>query len=145
MRITSPDVTHVLIAGTTGSGKTALARTLLASLAANNRADDLRLVLIDPKERGFSALTALPNVWGQLASRPDDAQAKLADGHRRDGIDAIDAHISRPILVVAIDELADLIQTGGKAGRAGNHAAVAAGPRVGISTSSPARRSHRPR
>ncbi len=113
LRITSPDVTHVLIAGTTGSGKTALARTLLASLAANNRADDLRLVLIDPKERGFAALTALPNVWGQLASRPDDAQAKLQmvieEMESRDR-----AHISRPILVVAIDELADLIQTGGK-------------------------------
>ncbi len=45
LRITSSDVTHVLIVGTTGSGKTALARTVLASLAANNRAEDLRLVL----------------------------------------------------------------------------------------------------
>ncbi len=113
LRITSTDVTHVLIAGTTGSGKTALARTVLASLAANNRAEDLRLVLIDPKERGFSALSALPNVWGQLASRPDDAEAKL-----RMIIDEMEsrdrAHVSRPVLIVAIDELADLIQTGGK-------------------------------
>jgi S-DNA-T family DNA segregation ATPase FtsK/SpoIIIE len=113
LRITSADVTHVLIVGTTGSGKTALARTVLASLAAHNRAEDLRLVLIDPKERGFSSLTALPNVWGQLASHPDDAQAKLQmvieEMESRDR-----ANVSRPVLVVAIDELADLIQTGGK-------------------------------
>lgn len=113
LRITSTDVTHVLIAGTTGSGKTALARTVLASLAGNNPAEDLRLVLIDPKERGFSGLSALPNVWGQLASQADDAYAKLQmivdEMESRDR-----SHLSRPVIIVAIDELADLIQTGGK-------------------------------
>ena len=65
LRLPSPDVVHVLIAGTTGSGKTALARTLLASLARFNRPDDLLMVLIDPKGRGFGPLAKLPHVLGR--------------------------------------------------------------------------------
>ena len=41
LRLDSPDVAHVLLAGTTGSGKTALARTLLASLAMHNHPGQL--------------------------------------------------------------------------------------------------------
>ncbi|MEZ4583616.1 MAG: FtsK/SpoIIIE domain-containing protein [Caldilineaceae bacterium] len=37
VRLPAPDVTHVLVVGTTGSGKTALMRTLLTSLAMHNR------------------------------------------------------------------------------------------------------------
>ena len=48
LRLSSPDVVHVLVAGTTGSGKTALARTLLVSLALFNRQGAVQLVLIDP-------------------------------------------------------------------------------------------------
>lgn len=113
LRLTAPDVSHVLIAGTTGSGKTALARTLLTSLAMHNRQAELQLVLIDPKGRGFGALAKLPHVLGGLEQSNEEAVARLRwlvqEMERRDR-----QKVSRPILVVAIDELADLIQTGGK-------------------------------
>lgn len=114
LRINAPDVVHVLIAGTTGSGKSALARTLLASLARYNAPDALQIVLIDPKQRGFAGLEPLPHVRGPLAGSAPEAVARLeaviAEMEERDR-----NNISRPLLVVAVDELADLIQTGGKA------------------------------
>lgn len=114
LRLTASDVSHVLVAGTTGSGKTALARTILTSLAIQNRQSEVQIVLIDPKERGFGPLASLPHVLGDIASTPEGAKARLRwlveEMERRDR-----ANSSRPVLVVAIDELADLLQTGGKA------------------------------
>ncbi len=113
LRLPSPDVVHVLIAGTTGSGKTALARTLLASLARFNRPDDLLMVLIDPKGRGFGPLARLPHVLGNVVADPvagvERLEQVVAEMERRDH-----AGEHSPLLVVAIDELADLLQTGGK-------------------------------
>lgn len=114
LRITAPDVAHVLIAGTTGSGKTALARTFLTSLAMYNRQSQLQLILIDPKGRGFGPLLCLPHVLGGLSSTAEEAKERLRwlveEMERRDREES-----SSPVLVVAIDELADLVQTGGKA------------------------------
>ena len=113
LRITAPDVVHVLIAGTTGSGKTALARTLLASLALHNAPADLQFVLVDPKGRGFASLQHLPHVREALAGDTTAVLKQLAaivaEMERRDR-----SVVSRPVLVVAVDELADLLQTGGK-------------------------------
>ena len=114
LRLISPDVAHVLIAGTTGSGKTALARTLLTSLAMHNDPEQLRLILIDPKGRGFGALRALPHVQGEVAQSGEAMLAQLralvTEMEARDR-----AAVNRPVLVIAVDELADLLQTGGKA------------------------------
>lgn len=113
LRLPSPDVVHILIAGTTGSGKTALARTLLASLAYFNGPDKLQMILIDPKGRGFGPLAQLPHVIGPVLATPAEGAARLAqvvaEMERRDH-----AGERSPLLVVAIDELADLLQTGGK-------------------------------
>lgn len=113
LRLPAPDVAHVLIAGTTGSGKTALARTLLTSLAMFNRQGDVQLVLIDPKGRGLGPLARLPHVLGTVVDSPSVALDALAwlvsEMERRDR-----EGIKRPALVVAVDELADLLQTGGK-------------------------------
>ena len=113
LRLSAPDVAHVLIAGTTGSGKTALARTLLTSLAMHNRQGDVQLVLIDPKGRGFRPLAHLPHVLGNIASSPEDVNQRLhwlvQEMERRDL-----RQISRPALIIAVDELADLLQTGGR-------------------------------
>ena len=115
LRLDSPDVAHVLLAGTTGSGKTALMRTLLLSLAMHNHPGRVQLVLIDPKARGLSPLADLPHVWrarGVIAG-VDEAAGLLdllvAEMVRRDA-----SHCSLPRLIVAIDELADLLQSGGK-------------------------------
>ncbi len=113
LRLTAPDVAHVLIAGTTGSGKTALARTLLTSLAMHNHQGQLQLILIDPKGRGFGPLAGLPHVLNGVQNTPQAALSCLAwlvrEMERRDS-----EAVSTPVLVVAVDELADLIQTGGK-------------------------------
>ncbi len=115
LRLDSPDVAHVLLAGTTGSGKTALARTLLLSLAMHNHPGQLQLVLIDPKGRGLGALAGLPHVWRAAGVAQDPAAAGallaalVAEMERRDA-----ARRSLPRLVVAVDELAELLQTGGK-------------------------------
>lgn len=114
LRLTAPDVAHVLVAGTTGSGKTALTRTLLTSLAMHNRQLEVQLVLIDPKGRGFGALACLPHVLGEIIADSAAAVERLRwlvqEMERRDR-----AQVSKPVLVVAVDELADLLQTGGNA------------------------------
>jgi S-DNA-T family DNA segregation ATPase FtsK/SpoIIIE len=113
LRLPASSVVHVLISGTTGSGKTALARTLLASLALHNTPDALRMVLIDPKGRGFGMLQRLPHTLGGVLSDASEAVHRLkevvAEMERRDL-----ANENSPLIVVAVDELADLIQTGGK-------------------------------
>lgn len=117
LRLPAPDVVHLLIVGMTGSGKSALARTILASLALCNAPESLRIVLIDPKGRGFASLAHLPHVEGGVIA---DAQAAVnrlrlvvREMERRD-----EEGISAPLLVVAIDELADLLQAGGKTAEA---------------------------
>jgi DNA segregation ATPase FtsK/SpoIIIE, S-DNA-T family len=114
VRLPAPEVAHILIAGTTGSGKTALARTALTSIAMHNAPDDVRFLLIDPKGRGFRPLLGFEHVLRTLSSTPQEAIATLdwiiTEMERRDQLE-----VNRPLLVVAVDELADLLQTGGKA------------------------------
>ncbi len=113
LRLSSPSIAHVLVAGTTGSGKTALVRSMLLSLARFNRSSELRLVLIDPKGRGFEHLSELPHLLYPAVRETNDAIQVLnklvAHMERRDA-----EQVSRPRVVIAIDELADLLQTGGK-------------------------------
>jgi len=114
VRLSSPEVAHVLIAGTTGSGKTALARTLLLSLAMHNAPSALQMVLVDVQGRGFLPLAGLPHLMVPVVQEVGRAAAVLGrvveEMERRDRL----GHV-RPRLVVAIDELADLLQVGGKA------------------------------
>lgn len=113
LRLDAPDVVHVLLVGATGSGKTALARALLASLAYYNPVSTLQLVLIDPKRRGFGPLAQLPHaVHGVIdeASRIMSHLQQLAvEMEQRDRSGS-----NSPALIVAVDELADLLQVGGK-------------------------------
>ncbi|USQ75365.1 FtsK/SpoIIIE domain-containing protein [Ornithinimicrobium cryptoxanthini] len=70
------DGPHALVAGTTGSGKSELLRTLIASLALVNRPDELVLVLVDYKGgSAFADATALPHVVGMVT----DLDPHLAD------------------------------------------------------------------
>ena len=114
MRLSSPEVAHVLICGTTGSGKTALARTILFSLALYNRPSALQMVLIDPHGRGFRALADLPHLMVKPVTESEEAKEVLdklvAEMERRDQRGRV-----RPRLLLAIDEMADLVQVGGRA------------------------------
>lgn len=113
LRLGSPDVVHVLVSGTTGSGKTALARTMLISMATYLPQRALQLVLIDPKGgRGYAELAGLPHVLGGVITTAEEGARALAwavaEMVRRDR-----ERISEPAIVVAVDELADLVMAGG--------------------------------
>ncbi len=112
VRLPSPNVAHVLIAGTTGSGKTALLQTVVASLAIHNPQRALQLVLVDPKGRGLLPFVGLPHLLVPVVTRADETVEVLGrlveEMERRD----TDGR-SEPRLVLALDELADLVQTGG--------------------------------
>jgi S-DNA-T family DNA segregation ATPase FtsK/SpoIIIE len=114
LRLSSPSVAHALICGTTGSGKTALLRTMLVSLARYNRPSELGLVMIDPKRRGARALSGLPHLLRPAAGTAEEAAELLAQlVHEMERRDA--NGFSRPRIVIATDELADLLQVGGEA------------------------------
>ncbi len=120
LRLSSPEVAHVLVAGTTGSGKTALARSMALSLAMANRLGDIQLIFIDPKRSGFASLAqpeagcTLPHLLRPVVD--DVHQAIFLLGElvtemvRRDR-----ENICSPRLVVFIDEVADLMEQGGRA------------------------------
>jgi S-DNA-T family DNA segregation ATPase FtsK/SpoIIIE len=112
VRLPSPDVGHLLIAGTTGSGKTALLQSIVASLAVAHRRSQLQLVLIDPKGYSFAALRDLPHLLHPIVSHPDRAIDLLSEMTALLDRRAATAR-PEPCVVIAIDELADLALTGG--------------------------------
>jgi DNA segregation ATPase FtsK/SpoIIIE-like protein len=100
---------HVLLAGTTGSGKSTVLRMLLSSLAYNAAPESLRLVLVDRKNEDLVPFARLPHV---------DLAAWTADDARR-AVATVNAELQRrveagtgdwPRLVLVIDELAQLDQ-----------------------------------
>jgi S-DNA-T family DNA segregation ATPase FtsK/SpoIIIE len=113
LHLPSPDVAHVLIAGTTGSGKTELLRTMISSLAMHNRLGEVQLVLVDPKGRGFAPFASLPHLLHPLVNDVGEALSLLRrlveemEKRDREGI-------SEPKVMVFVDELADLMLVGGR-------------------------------
>ncbi len=121
LRLPSPEVAHVLIAGTTGSGKTALARSMALSLAMHNRLGEVQMIFIDPKGNGFDPFVMLETAGGGLPHllRPavrDVHQAIFLLGEMVEEMVRRDReNISEPRVVIFIDEVADLMEQGGKA------------------------------
>jgi S-DNA-T family DNA segregation ATPase FtsK/SpoIIIE len=120
LRLPSPDVAHVLVAGTTGSGKTALVRSMALSLAMHNRLGEVQMVFIDPKGNGFdpfapmSGIGGLPHLLRPAVS--DVHQAIFLLGEMVEEMVRRDReNISEPRVVIFIDEVADLMEQGGKA------------------------------
>jgi S-DNA-T family DNA segregation ATPase FtsK/SpoIIIE len=117
LRLPSPDVAHVLVAGATGSGKTELMRSLVMSLALFNRQSRLQLALIDPKSRGFLPLSGLPHLLAEVASDTGATlrllERLMAEMERRDR-----EGVSAPRIVVVVDELLDVLAMGGKTAEA---------------------------
>ena len=124
---------HLLIAGTTGSGKSVGINAMILSLLYRNDPDSLKLMLIDPKMLEFSiyndiphlitpvitdstkAIAALSNMVGEMERR-----YKMMAKTRTKNIDTYNekmkkrGHDTIPFIVVVIDELADLMMNGGK-------------------------------
>jgi S-DNA-T family DNA segregation ATPase FtsK/SpoIIIE len=107
LQLPSPDVSHVLIAGSTGSGKTELTRSMIASLIHFNRQAQLQLLLIDPKNGGFAPFRESRHLLRPVITGPELAIEALQDlveemiRRDREGC-------SLPRIGVFIDELADL-------------------------------------
>lgn len=111
-RLASPEVAHILIAGTTGSGKSVLLRGMAASLVLGHAPDDLRVVAIDPKGRAFDALEGAPHLTQPAIREPQEA-ARTLGGLARLMEDRDARRESAPRIVVLIDELADLLMVDG--------------------------------
>lgn len=100
---------HILIAGTTGSGKSVLLRTMLWSLTAATSPDELRIVAIDLKNEDLIPFEELPHVQTFAASLPD-AEEAIAEVHDEKE-QRIRSRQRRQRLVLVIDELAELARS----------------------------------
>jgi DNA segregation ATPase FtsK/SpoIIIE, S-DNA-T family len=119
---------HLLIAGTTGSGKSGCLNALLTSVLLRATPDDVRLILIDPKRIELSHFEAVPHLLTPVVSSPKEASAVLANclaemERRYERLSTVRArNISEanrafrqrgeatlPYVLVVIDELADLM------------------------------------
>jgi DNA segregation ATPase FtsK/SpoIIIE, S-DNA-T family len=112
--LNAPEVSHMLIAGSTGSGKTSLAHSVLLSLVQRHRASQLGVVMIDPKRsEGGSFMGAIErHLLMGVCHEVDHAIAAL---HRV--VEAMEKRVAgvepSPRIAVYIDEMADLCMTGG--------------------------------
>jgi DNA segregation ATPase FtsK/SpoIIIE, S-DNA-T family len=119
---------HLLIAGTTGSGKSGCINTILSSVLLRATPDDARLILIDPKRIELSLYESIPHLLTPVVSSPKEAAIvlgnvlaemerryeRLSTVRARNLPEANRAFRSRgeetlPYLLVVIDELADLM------------------------------------
>ncbi|WP_459084994.1 DNA translocase FtsK [Helicobacter pylori] len=124
---------HLLIAGTTGSGKSVGVNAMILSLLYKNPPDQLKLVMIDPKMVEFSIYANIPHLLTPIITDPKKAigalQSVAKEMERRYSlmseykVKTIDSYNEQapnngveafPYLIVVIDELADLMMTGGK-------------------------------
>jgi len=120
---------HLLIAGTTGSGKSVAITALATCLAVNNSPDELRLVMVDPKMVELIRFNGLPHLFGKVETDLErivgvlrwcaaemDRRYRLLENAKARDIDSYNSKIRRsregdrlPRVVVMIDELADLM------------------------------------
>lgn len=110
----SPEVAHILIAGTTGSGKTSLAHTIITSLTHRHKPSRLGVVVLDPKRRTESKFTA--NVSHHLLMPVAHTPDEQAEALRRVVVAMEAREIPRdvhPRIIVFADELADTALAGG--------------------------------
>lgn len=124
---------HLLIAGTTGSGKSVGINAMILSLLYKNSPDQLRLLMIDPKMLEFSIYNDIPHLLTPVITKPKQAIVALANmvmemerryermsETRTKNIENYNEKVKReggehlPYIVVIIDELADLMMTSGK-------------------------------
>jgi len=121
---------HLLIAGTTGSGKSVCIAALTTCLVMGNTPEELRLIMIDPKRVELVRFNNLPHLYGKVETDLErilivlrwvvnemERRYKLLEEMRAKDIDVYNQKIDRqeaeklPRLVVLIDELADLMMS----------------------------------
>jgi S-DNA-T family DNA segregation ATPase FtsK/SpoIIIE len=122
---------HLLIAGTTGSGKSVGINAFVLSLLYRNSPDELKFLMIDPKMLEFSIFNNIPHLLTPVITEPKKAimalnsmvkemerRYKLMAKARVKNIEGYNQKVSSeekmPYIVIIIDELADLMMTSGK-------------------------------
>lgn len=128
---------HLLIGGTTGSGKSVAINSMLVSIMMRSTPSEVRLILIDPKRVELSLYNGVPHLYVPVVTEPKEAASALAwavtEMERRlkllqvggaRNIGAYNALVQDgkgpegatelPYLVIVIDELADLMMVAAK-------------------------------
>ncbi|MBI2196251.1 DNA translocase FtsK [Candidatus Daviesbacteria bacterium] len=116
---------HVLIAGTTGSGKSVLINAVIASLLFRNSPDQLKMILIDPKRVELTNYNGIPHLLTPVITEPEKILSSLkwamAEMDRRyklfqsvgvrniSGYNEMSGFQALPYIVIIVDELADLM------------------------------------
>jgi S-DNA-T family DNA segregation ATPase FtsK/SpoIIIE len=119
---------HLLIAGTTGSGKSGCINTILTSVLLRSSPDQIRMILIDPKRIELNHYESIPHLLTPVVSSPKEASAVLLNvvtemERRYEHLAQLRARAlpeanralrkrgepELPYLLVVIDELADLM------------------------------------
>lgn len=119
---------HLLVAGTTGSGKSVCLNAMIVSILYNATPDEVKLLMIDPKQVEFTVYNGIPHLIVPVVSDPRKASGALAwavtemltryktfsDNNVRDisGYNSICESIGQkkmPQIVIFIDELSDLM------------------------------------
>ncbi len=109
-RLPSPQVGHLLIAGRAGSGKSALLRSIVASLALRHDRRQLGLLLISPRRNAFGSLAGLPHLLRPVSSQPEEIVRTLHSLVHRTASRCENGHSWEPRIVVAVDELSELLE-----------------------------------
>lgn len=117
---------HLLVAGSTGSGKSVFVNTVISCLLIQKDPSELRLLLIDPKRVELTPYNGIPHLLTPVVVETDQVVSllkglnrEMMDRYRRmeeSGVRNIDSYNKKspdqmPYLVVAVDELADLMMT----------------------------------
>ncbi len=116
---------HVLVAGTTGSGKSVLINSWIASLLFRTSPSEVKLILVDPKRVELSVYNDIPHLLVPIIVEPDKILSALkwamAEMDRRyklfasnsvrniDSYNELSGFQALPYIVIFIDELADLM------------------------------------
>ncbi|MDO4967621.1 MAG: DNA translocase FtsK [Candidatus Saccharibacteria bacterium] len=127
---------HLLIAGTTGSGKSVMTNTLISSLLYRNAPSDLKLIIVDPKQVEMVQYDAIPHLLTPIINSTDKALSamkwavnemerrytemaeqkvkKIEDYNTKMSKEQVEDGTKMPYIVIIIDEMADLMMQAGK-------------------------------
>jgi DNA segregation ATPase FtsK/SpoIIIE-like protein len=120
---------HLLIAGTTGSGKSVCIAAIAISLIMENMPENVKMVMLDPKMVELSRFNGLPHLLGPVeteleriiealrwCTREMDRRYKLLEEHGARNIDTFNSRLGQrrkkeqlPYIVIMIDEVGDLM------------------------------------
>lgn len=125
---------HLLVAGTTGSGKSVAVNAMICSMLMARTPEELRMILVDPKMLELSVYDDIPHLLVPVVTNPNkaakalawavyemerryqlmsDAKVRNIDGYNK-SVEHDESSERLPMIVIVIDELADLMMVAGK-------------------------------